>query len=590
LVFLTEIAFTKIAHGSKTHTEKFTPLQFAFLTFSHDTSILLAKAVNQFCGGIVNQFVETYRNILDGVYLCFDRIVINGYFRLLNSPGGMVTWFRRLEPDKPLTKNQLLRFAYRATRRLYAFAAANKIQILENVEDERKHEVAQAHLKNFEKEQGIFLIMKVREMAPVYDSQIPKTKPDTASPHLDKKFRYVSYYYFHIKDRKWGHVTIGISPHPPFAARIILNAHDWLAKRADQRGLYYKKCENCLIDFTDEQALQKLADTLNEGHLLDVCQRWAPRVMMSLTTEEIRQSGLERQFFFCQTECCFNMLFRQPRHLNWVYQNLIDNTRQRLRPGTINTIFGKDRRGVKFKSMSVRIENPEYNLTVVNVWLGKNRVKIYDKGESRRGGIEVTINRPKELRLLKSLAAFPQYRRRMENMIRTFMDVWQAADQCRLPSERLEELQAPVIKDNTRLPGISLTNRRLMAVLGVTIEMAKRPNGFASAELYAQVVDRLQNHAYTKSQLNYDLRKLKAKEIIEKVPASHRYKFSKNGIQMAVGLLVFRNEILQPVLSASHLTSKRGPRPKLSARDQLYRNIQINLEALCIEYGLKPRA
>ena len=567
------------------HTEKFGPLKLAF---SDETYIILLKAVNPSRGDIMNQFVETYRNILDGIYLCFDRIVINGYFRLLNSPGGMVTWFRRLEPDKPLTKNQLLRFAYRATRRLYAFAAANKIQILENVEEERKHELAQAYFKKFEKDEGIFLIMKVREMAPVYDSQTPKTKPDTMSPHLEKKFRYVSYYYFHIKDKKWGHVTIGISPHPPFATRVILNAHDWLAKRADQRGLYYEKLENCLIDFTDEQALQKLADTLNEGHLLEVCRRWTPRVMMSLTTEEIRNSGLERQFFFCQTECCFNMLFHQPRHLNWVYQNMIDNTRQRLRPGTINTIFGKDRRGVKFKSMSVRIENPEYDLTVVNVWLGKNRIKIYDKGE-RVLRVEATINRPKELGLPKSLAAFPQYRRRMENMIRTFMDVWQAADQCRLSSDRLEELQAPVIKDNTRLPGISLTNRRLMTVLGVTVELAKQPNGFASSELYARVVDRLQEHSYTKSRLSYDLRKLKAKEILEKVPASHRYKFSKNGIQQAVGLLVFRNEILQPILSANYLTKKRGPKPQLSPRDQLYRNIQINLEALCIEYGLKPR-
>jgi len=537
----------------------------------------------------MNQFVETYRNLLDGVYLCFDRIVINGYFRLLSGPGGMVTWFRRLEPEKPLNKNHLLRFAYRGARRLYAFAEANKIAILENVADERKHELAQTYLKKFEKAEGIFLIMKVREMTTIYESRTPKTKPDTAHPHLEKKVRYVNYYYFHIKDKNWGHVTIGISPHPPFAAKIILNAHDWLTRQADRRGLDYEKHQNCLTAFFDEQAIQKLAETLNEGHLREVCRRWAPRVMMSLTTEEIRASGLERQFFFCQTECCLNLLFHQPRHLNWVYQNLIDQTRQRLRPGTINTIFGKDRRGVKFKSMRVRIENPEYDLTVVNVWLGKNRIKIYDKGE-RVLRVEVTINRPKELGLLKSLAAFPQYRRQMEQMIKRFMEAWQAADQCHLSGEVLEELQAPVLNDHMRLPGISLTHRRLMTVLEVTTERAKQPNGFRLAELYPQVVERLHDQAFTKSQLGYDLRKLKAKEIIEKVPASHRYRFSKNGIQKAVGLLIWRKEILQPILSASFLTSRRGPKPKLSARDQLYRDIQIKLEALCCEYGLKPRA
>lgn len=217
------------------------------------------------------------------------------------------------------------------------------------------------------------------------------------------------------------------------------------------------------------------------------------------------------------------------------------------------------------------------------------RPGIYDKGESRCGGIEVTINRPKDFGLPKKLAAFPQYRRRMVAMIETFMAAWQAADQCRLPNAVLEELQAPVSRDNTRLPGISLTNRRLMTVLGVTVEMAKQPNGFTIAELYPQVLERLNDDSYTKSQLHYDLRKLKVKEIVEKVPNHHRYRFSKNGVQKAVGLLVFRNEILQPVLSLSHLTSQRGPKPTLSPRDQLYRNIQFNLEALCIEYGLKPQ-
>jgi hypothetical protein len=74
-----------------------------------------------------------------------------------------------------------MRYACRCTRRIYAFAKANKIEVLE------------------------------------------------------KEMRYVNYFYFHIKDKKWGHVTIGISPHPPFAAKIIVNGHDWLSLRADQR-------------------------------------------------------------------------------------------------------------------------------------------------------------------------------------------------------------------------------------------------------------------------------------------------------------------------------------------------------------------
>jgi hypothetical protein len=57
-----------------------------------------------------------------------------------------------------------------------------------------------------------------------------------------------------------------------------------------------------------------------------------------------------------------------------------------------------------------------------------------------------------------------------------------------------------------------------------------------------------------------------------------------------VGLIVFRDEILEPVLASAHINKKRGPKPKLNYRDQLYRNIQISLEALCVDYGLKQAA
>jgi hypothetical protein len=178
----------------------------------------------------------------------------------------------------------------------------------------------------------------------------------------------------------------------------------------------------------------------------------------------------------------------------------------------------------------------------------------------------------------------------METMINTFVDTWQAADQCRLPGEALEDLQAPVVTNKMRIPGITLTNRRLMTVLSTAVEMAKQPDGFIAAELYPRVIDGLGDETYTKSQLTYDLRKLKAKGLIEKIPHRQRYRFPFSGLQKAVGLLVFHKEILQPILSTVHLTKKPGPKPRLSYRDQLYRNIQINLEALCIDYGLKQAA
>jgi hypothetical protein len=52
--------------------------------------------------------------------------------------------------------------------------------------------------------------------------------------NLAKKYSYVNHYSFHIMDPQWGHVTITMSGHPPFAAQIMLNGHEYVAFR---RGL-----------------------------------------------------------------------------------------------------------------------------------------------------------------------------------------------------------------------------------------------------------------------------------------------------------------------------------------------------------------
>ncbi|MBV9030401.1 MAG: hypothetical protein JO364_08825 [Pseudonocardiales bacterium] len=40
--------------------------------------------------------------------------------------------------------------------------------------------------------------------------------------NLAKKMAFVNHYSFHIMDPEWGHVTIKLSGHPPFAAQVIL--------------------------------------------------------------------------------------------------------------------------------------------------------------------------------------------------------------------------------------------------------------------------------------------------------------------------------------------------------------------------------
>jgi len=160
---------------------------------------------------------------------------------------------------------------------------------------ERKHEIAEKYLTTHAVSSGLFLSRGARAPALVWkihrsragkvkNIERPKSMPD------------VNHYAFHIEDREWGHVTVKISGHPPFAAQIILNGHQYVACQAKQAGVEFTKGGNCFIHISDAAGLASVADTLSAepaiGRLTQVCERWIYTCLtLALDSQEQTASG-----------------------------------------------------------------------------------------------------------------------------------------------------------------------------------------------------------------------------------------------------------------------------------------------------------
>jgi hypothetical protein len=72
----------------------------------------------------------------------------------------------------------------------------------------------------------VFLILVARAPATVWDVN---RSPGGVIRNLAKKKSFVNHYSFHVMDPDWGHLTIKMSGHPPFAAQVILNGHEYVA-------------------------------------------------------------------------------------------------------------------------------------------------------------------------------------------------------------------------------------------------------------------------------------------------------------------------------------------------------------------------
>jgi hypothetical protein len=179
--------------------------------------------------------VASYTDLLQGTYDCVHRIVLNAYDPLCYSAGGFRTWWRRWHggADDNLDNAHLMRLAGRFSRRVRAFAKAEGIPVMDCGKGERKHELAEAYLREHSDARGLFLILVARAVAPVWE--VERALGGTLR-NLAKKRAYVNHYSFHIIDREWGHFTIKMSGHPPFGAQVMLNGHEYVASQGMKGG------------------------------------------------------------------------------------------------------------------------------------------------------------------------------------------------------------------------------------------------------------------------------------------------------------------------------------------------------------------
>ena len=117
-------------------------------------------------------------------------------------------------------------------------------------------------------------------------------------------------------------------------------------------------------------------------------------------------------------------------------------------------------------------------------------------------------------------------------------------------------------------------------------------NSFTTAELYPRVRDTLGAAAdrYSLASLRYDLSKLRAKGLVEKLPHSRRYRLLPAGYSICLLFLKLFERVYAP-LTAGLLSPVRAdaafPSQRRSQLDRLYQRVVDDLDALIHAIGLK---
>ena len=546
----------------------------------------------------VDPFTDYYEPLLDTTYDCADRIVLNAYFQFAQSGGGFRMWWNQLhDTEDNLDDTHLMRMAGRFARRVWASAKRQGIFITKCDSDERMHELAAEHRPTDPQFQGVFCILVKRAPAPVREV----LRNANGGFHVQKKPKssWVNWYSFHIMDREWGHVTIRFCPHPPFNANVILNGHEYVERQALREQIPFQKEDNCFTHVPDAVALNAVAETLRApeaiGRLVQVCERWiySSCVCFALTSDQQEQTRFRYHYSVYQAEYSRNLLFERGRVLDQVFNGLIDRTRALLNMRTLKTIFGRKHRPFRKDAhgkpprFEVDIERPTYDLTVFKIHFGHLTLKMYSKGECVLR-IEAVVHNVTDLRCLRGIENLPHILDLLKGIVDRFLDVVHGLDIPSIDLGTWDGLGEPGLLGRTRVAGLDLNRPRLRAVADAILALSPNPNGFLVSELAAQVREILHcdTEAYGPRHAAYDLRKFRAKGIVDKLEGRRRYLASLQGLQHVAAVAVLHDRVLRPVLANAGSLAPECPAPNRTPLDEQYETMRNQMNHLFELVGL----
>jgi hypothetical protein len=440
---------------------------------------------------------------------------------------------------------------------------------------------------------SVFLILVARAQAPVWDVS-PKH-------HLERKkpMPYVNHYSFHILDPDWGHVTIKISGHPPFPAQVILNGHEYVACQARKAGIEFNKEGNCFTQISDAAGLAKIADTLSAetaiGRLSQVCERWiySSCLCFALDSEERNRSGFHYQYSNYQMEYSRNLVFEVGHKMDQVFQALIDRSRSRLDLKKVKTILGHQRRPRYHKRKNwvaewdVTLERPAYDLTIFKLHCGKLTLKIYTKGEHVLR-IEAVLHTTEELQCGRSLERFPRLVIELKGILERFLNALSSIDQCFISDETLEQLPKPSTVGKAKVGGIDFNKERIRHAGQAVLALAASAGSFTASALSEYVCSATGQSpsGYGPRRAAYDLKKMRAKNLVARIGHSRRYEATSSGLKAMAALVALRQQVMQPLLAGvmNRIPSRSAQNP--TPLDQCYASLRTHMHDLLQQLGI----
>ena len=187
-----------------------------------------------------------------------DRLYLNAYVPLLQSPGGVSYFFRRRH-DAPIASPALMApMSHRFTKAVAGFARRQGLETVRFRVGERKDDVTRARLRSFQAEEGVLYIGTAQERFSTF--RFARRTDDGLFNALYRSAVMCKQFYFYLVDADFGPLFIKISSYFPYTARVCLNGHEYAKRQLAKAGIAFEALNNGVLSCADPARLQAILD------------------------------------------------------------------------------------------------------------------------------------------------------------------------------------------------------------------------------------------------------------------------------------------------------------------------------------------
>jgi hypothetical protein len=483
---------------------------------------------------------------------CFDRIYLNGWVPTLQVPGQVVSFLTR-HLGFPIPSPVILeRVGLRFRKAVTEFAAEGDIPVIRFAKGDRKVEVMRPHLDRLAraKRTGVAAIGVAQEFQRVFTGTTYHSDEGGGGvPRFGyaKADRRVNAYYFYVVDEEFGPAFIKVCAYFPYPIKIWVNGHEYAKRQARAEGIGFTELDNGFATTEDPAGLQRICDTLTSETIRVFCERWWARLPLPLT-EADRAAGYWWDISMRQVEVSRTIVFDTPRSARSFFEALCTDNLDIGRPEEMQIIFGRRVRTPPAGGYRTRLLRSGDEVTL-NAYFRHSRVKSYLKcGKAFR--IETVVNDTGDLGLLRGLKHLEELSVKARDVNRRMVDAFRVGQDCVLASPAFERVARPTLVEGRRAPALRFGDPRVMALAGALCAIVHTITGFTNRSLRAQVTTLL-GVPYSMGQMSYDLRRLRLKGLITRLPHTNTYVLTDEGQRVAIFYTKLHNRLLRPLTAAN---------------------------------------